>query len=96
LAFAAISAESPPSPRVDRDAFRLALRPCRLAQDHCEHAVAERRVHLELLNFFHRNAALEAAILALAEQPISVFRLGRLFAFKERRRSPEERSDRIL
>ena len=27
-----------------------------------------------LLNFFHRNAALEAAILELAEQPISVFR----------------------
>src|SRR5215813_13628029 len=39
------------------------------------------------LNFFHRNAALEAAILELAEQPISVFRLDRLFAFKERRRS---------
>src|SRR5215470_15709694 len=75
---------------------RLALRPCRLAQGHWEHLVAERRAHLVLLNFFHRNAALEAAILELAEQPISVFRLGRLFAFKERRRSPEERSDRIL
>ena len=75
---------------------RLALRPCRLAQSHWEHAVAERRVHLALLDFFHRNAALEAAILELAEQPISVFRRGRLFAFKERRRSPEERSDRIL
>src|SRR6516164_8764941 len=52
LAFAAISAESPPSPRVDRDAFRLARRPYR----HCEYAVATRRVHLELLNFFHRGA----------------------------------------
>ena len=96
LAFAAISAESPPSPRVDRDAFRLALRPCRLAHDHCEHAVAGRRVHLEPLNFFHRDAALEAAILALAEQPISVFRLGRLFALKERRRIPGRVRDRIL
>ena len=45
---------------------------------------------------FHRNAAPEAPILALAEQAIFVFRLGRLFAFKERRRIPEERSDRIL
>ena len=66
------------------------LRPCRLAQGHWEHAVAERRVHLVLLNFFHRNAALEAAILELAEQPISVFRLGRLFAFKERRPDPRK------
>ena len=39
-------------------------------------------------------AALEAAMLALAEQPISVFRLAH--PLKERRRSPEERSDRIL
>ena len=67
-----------------------------LHKDICEHAVAERRVHLVLLNFFHPNAALEAPILALAEQAIFVFRLGRLFAFKERRRFPEERSDRIL
>src|SRR6516225_4728649 len=35
-------------------------------------------------------AALEAAILALAEQPISVFRLAR--PLKERRRSPQERA----
>src|SRR5215831_216432 len=40
-------------------------------------------------------AALEAAILALAEQPISVFRLAH--PLKERRRSPEaERSDTMI
>src|SRR6516162_2212129 len=40
--------------------------------------------------FLPRYAALEAAILELAEQPVSVFRLGRLFAFKERRPDPRK------
>lgn len=85
FASAELEAELNTPPRclfpVDRDPLYFLSRPFRFRQGHGEDAVLERRRHLILLDVVDWNAALEPAIITLAEQPVLVFRFGFLFAF---------------
>src|SRR5829696_7830020 len=67
--------------RVDGDALRCVLRGRRFRDGDGEHAVLERCLGLLLLDLDgQRDAALEAAVVALAEAPALVLALGFLLA----------------
>jgi hypothetical protein len=65
---------------VDGDAADRLLHLLGLRQGHGEDAVLERRRDLVLVDALERDAALEPAVAALAEQPILVLDLGLLLA----------------
>src|SRR5262252_7522190 len=69
------------SPTVDCDALHWPLRLGRFRQNHSEQAVTERGTDPVLVDIIHWNAALEAAVVALAEEPILVFSLSSFLAF---------------
>src|SRR5215203_3970439 len=67
--------------RVDGDALRRVLRGRRFRDRDGEHAVLERRLGLLLVDLVgQRDAALEAAVVALADAPALVLALGFLLA----------------
>src|ERR1700704_6274703 len=68
---------------VDRDTLHLLLRPGRLRQGHGQHAALERGINIVRLDIVDRDAPLESAIVALAEEPILVLRLGPFLAFDD-------------
>src|SRR6266478_7417128 len=65
---------------VDRDTLHLLLRPGRLRQGHGQHAALERGIDFVCLDIVDRDAPLEPAIVALAEEPVLVLGLGPFLA----------------
>src|SRR5882757_5299452 len=59
------------------------MRPGRLRQGHGQHAALERGIDIVRLDIVDRDAPLEPAIVALAEEPILVLRLGPFLAFDD-------------
>src|SRR5215472_19362946 len=71
----------PGSCAVDGDVLHSRLRLRRLRHRHGEYAVLESSARLVLVDVLNQDAPLETAIVALAEKPVLVLRLGRLLAF---------------
>src|SRR6202011_1780389 len=68
---------------VDRDTLHLLLRPGRLRQGHGQHAALERGIDIVRLDIVDRDAPLEPAIVALADEPVLVLSLGPFLAFDD-------------
>src|ERR1700681_4974598 len=68
---------------VDRDTLHLLLRPGRLRQGHAQHTALERGIDFVCLDILDRDAPLEPAIVALAEEPVLVLSLGPFLAFDD-------------
>src|ERR1700681_2024432 len=68
---------------VDRDTLHVLLGLGRLRQGHGQHTALERGIDFVCLNIVDRDAPLEPAIVALAEEPILVLSLGPFLALDD-------------